>query len=281
MVDDILEQGQKGRKKSGSLPDLNYTDKTAQGIKTKSFEEMLKKTGGKGSKVIRDLFGEIRDPRYSIFNAMTNLSSAARTATFDNLALTNSKVQASGGKGAFWADETLAKQAVRSNQTGIQVVKVADYLTEGKYPGIKYVDNELLNKYTTKEIAEGMLHANDVPRGLAGALRGRESASTAEAAATYLYRTLLLAPKAASQMAKTILSIPTHLRNLISAGMFTVANGTIAEPYIFQNAVQGFKGSGVFKLGPKSPEMQKLYQELLDLGVVNSQVQIGDLTGII
>jgi hypothetical protein len=281
MVDDILEQGQKGRKKSGSLPDLNYTDKTAQGIKTKSFEEMLKKTGGKGSKVIRDLFGEIRDPRYSIFNAMTNLSSAARTATFfDDLALTNSKVQASGGRGAFWADETLAKQAVRSNQTGIQVVKVADYLTEGKYPGIKYVDNELLNKYTTKEIAEGMLHANDVPRGLAGALRGRESASTAEAAATYLYRTLLLAPKAASQMAKTILSIPTHLRNLISAGMFTVANGTIAEPTFFKNAVQGFKGSGVFKLGPKSPEMQKMYQELLDLGVVNSQVQIGDLTAL-
>ena len=66
-----------------------------------------------------------------------------------------------------------------------------------------------------------MLHANDVPRGLAGAIRGREAASSAESAATYLYRTLLLAPKAASQMAKTILSIPTHLRNLISAGMFT------------------------------------------------------------
>ena len=59
MVDDILEQGQKGRKKAGALPDLNYTDKTAQGIKTKSFEAMLQKTGGKGSKVIRDLFGEI------------------------------------------------------------------------------------------------------------------------------------------------------------------------------------------------------------------------------
>ena len=281
MVDDILEQGQTARKKAGQLPDLNYTDKTAQGIKTKSFETMLQKTGGKGSKVIRDLFGEIRDPRYSIFNAMTNLSSAARTASFfDDVATQNKAVQAQGGRGAFWASEELAKQGVRSNQTGIQVVKVGDYLTEGKYPGIKYVDNEILNSYTTKEIAEGMLHANDVPRGLAGALRGRESASTAETAATYLYRTLLLAPKAASQMAKTILSIPTHLRNLISAGMFTVANGTVIEPSFFKNAVQGFKGSGVFKLGPKSPEMQKLYQEFLELGVVNSQVQIGDLTAL-
>src|SRR6056300_277982 len=280
MVDDILEQGQQARKKPGQLPDLNYTDKTAQGIKTKSFEEMLKKTGGKGSKVIRELFGEIKDPRYSIFNAMTNLSSAARTSSFENIAENNKKLQAAGERGAFWTDEALAKQGVRSNETGIQVVKVGDYLRENRLPGIQYVDNEILNSWTSKEIAEGMLHANDVPRGLAGAIRGREAASSAESAATYLYRTLLLAPKAASQMAKTILSIPTHLRNLISAGMFTVANGTIAEPTFFKNAVKGFKGSGVFKLGPKSPEMQKLYQELLELGVVNSQVQIGDLTAL-
>jgi hypothetical protein len=281
MVDDILEQGQQARKKPGQLPDLNYTDKTAQGVKTKSFEEMLKKTGGKGSKVIRELFGEIKDPRYSIFNAMTNLSSAARTSSFfENIAENNRKLQAAGERGAFWTDEALAKQGVRSNETGIQVVKVGDYLKENRLPGIQYVDNEILNSWTSKEIAEGMLHANDVPRGLAGAIRGREAASSAESAATYLYRTLLLAPKAASQMAKTILSIPTHLRNLISAGMFTVANGTIAEPTFFKNAVKGFKGSGVFKLGPKSPEMQKLYQELLELGVVNSQVQIGDLTAL-
>ena len=281
MVDDILEQGQQARKKPGQLPDLNYTDKTAQGVKTKSFEEMLKKTGGKGSRVIRDLFGEIKDPRYSIFNAMTNLSSAARTSSFfENIAENNRKLQAAGERGAFWTDEALAKQGVRSNETGIQVVKVGDYLKENRLPGIQYVDNEILDSWTSKEIAEGMLHANDVPRGLAGAIRGREAASSAESAATYLYRTLLLAPKAASQMAKTILSIPTHLRNLISAGMFTVANGTVLEPTFFKNAVKGFKGSGVFKLGPKSPEMQKLYQELLELGVVNSQVQIGDLTAL-
>ena len=67
---------------------------------------MLKKTGGKGSKVIRDLFGEIKDPRYSIFNAMTNLSSAARTSSFfENIAENNRKLQAAGERGAFWANE--------------------------------------------------------------------------------------------------------------------------------------------------------------------------------
>ena len=281
MVDDILEQGQQAEKKPGQLPDLEYTNKTAQGVKTKSFEEMLKKTGGKGSKVIRDLFGEIKDPRYSIFNAMTNLSSAARTSSFfENIAENNKKLQAAGERGAFWSDKDAAKKGLKTDVTGIEIVKLGDELRKYKLPGIQYVDNELLDNWTSKEIVEGMLHANDVPRGLAGAIRGREAASSAESAATYLYRTLLLAPKAASQMAKTILSIPTHLRNLISAGMFTVANGTIAEPTFFKNAVKGFKGSGVFKLGPKSPEMQKLYQELLELGVVNSQVQIGDLTAL-
>ena len=33
---------------------------------------------GRGSKVFRELFGEIQDPRYSIFNAMTKLSAMAR-----------------------------------------------------------------------------------------------------------------------------------------------------------------------------------------------------------
>jgi hypothetical protein len=143
MVDDILEQGQNARKKAGQLPDITYTDKTAQGVKTKSFQTMIEKVGSKdkftkkGSKVIRDLFGEIRDPRYSIFNAMTNLSSAARTAAFfDDVATQNKTIQAQGGRGAFWASEELARQGLRSNQTGIQVVNLGEDLTKGNYPGI-------------------------------------------------------------------------------------------------------------------------------------------------
>jgi hypothetical protein len=83
-------------------------------------------------------------------------------------------------------------------------------------------------------------------------------------------------------MAKTILSIPTHLRNLLSAGMFTIANGTAFEPIFWhKNAFkQGITNSGLLKLGSKGPVAQKAYQELLELGVVNSQVQIGDLTAL-
>ena len=66
---------------------------------------MLKKTGGKGSKVIRELFGEIKDPRYSIFNAMTNLSSAARTSSFFENIAENNKNFKLGERGAFWSNE--------------------------------------------------------------------------------------------------------------------------------------------------------------------------------
>lgn len=281
MVDDILEQGQQAKKKAGVLPDLAYQDKTAQGVKIKSFEKLLEKTGGKGSKVFRELFGEIQDPRYSIYNAMTNLSSVARTtAFFDDVFQTNKAVQAKGGKGAFWASEAEAKQAVNFANTGVEIVKVGDELQKYKFPGLSYVDNSILQSYTTKEIAQGILSSNDVPMGLAGFVRGRATASSAEKAASFLYRSLLLLPKGISQLAKTVLSVPTHIRNFISAGAFSGANGILFEPEFYRKAFkEGIETSGL--LSAQSPKSQAAYRELLELGVVNSQVQIGDLTALL
>jgi len=280
MVDDILEQGQQGKKKAGILPDLAYQDKTAQGVKVKSFEKLLEKTGGKGSKVFRELFGEIQDPRYSIYNAMTNLSSVARTtAFFDDVFQTNKAVQANGGKGAFWASEAEAKQAVNFANTGVEIVRVGDELQKYKFPGLSYVDNSILQSYTTKEIAQGILASNDVPMGLAGFVRGRATASSAEKAASFLYRSLLLIPKGVSQLAKTVLSVPTHIRNFISAGAFSGANGILFEPEFYKKAFkEGIGTSGL--LSARTLDQQAAYRELLELGVTNSQVQIGDLKGL-
>lgn len=80
-VDDIINQARL-KKKPGPLPDVTYQNKTGETF-TKSFDKAV----GKGSKTFRKLFGEIEDPRYSIFNAIANLSGAARTATyFDDIA---------------------------------------------------------------------------------------------------------------------------------------------------------------------------------------------------
>ena len=275
-VDDIINQTQL-KKKPGGLPDVAYQDTTAM-TKIKSFE----KAKGKGSKVFRELYGEIEDPRYSIFNAITNLSAVARTAAyFDDVLLKNTEVQSKGGRGFFWDSEEIAKRAVNSPQTGIEIVKMSEVLE--KLPGRGSIVTSLNNKFTTKEIAEAIKNANDVGGGLTAAIRGKEGANPAEKAVSWFYRNLLLFPKAISQLAKTVLSIPTHLRNFFSAGAFSGANGILFEnPALVAKAfAEGINTSALLKLGRGSAEAQAAYRELLELGVVNSQVQIGDLINLL
>ena len=82
--------------------------------------------------------------------------------------------------------------------------------------------------YTTKDISDGLAIANHIKdTWLTSFARGREGASVAEQGASFLYRNLILIPKAASQLAKTVLSIPTHIRNVMSAGAFAGANGVL------------------------------------------------------
>ena len=147
--------------------------------------------------------------------------------------------------------------------------------------------NPLKGKYTTKEIADGIKNLNGVASGLtAFAIRGREGANPAEQAVSWFYRNLMLFPKAISQLAKTVLSIPTHLRNFFSAGAFAGANGVLFEgltnPKLLAKAFSdGIDISALLKLGPGSAKAQAAYRELLELGVVNSQVQIGDLINLL
>ena len=141
-------------------------------------------------------------------------------------------------------------------------------------------------KFTTKEIADGIANINDVGASLTSMVRGREGAKGAEKAAMWFYRNLLLFPKGVSQLAKTVLSIPTHLRNFFSAGAFAGANGVLFEgltnPGLLKRAfAEGIDVSALLKLGPGSPKAQAAYRELLELGVVNSQVQIGDLVNML
>ena len=279
LVDDIINQVQIKKKPAG-LPDVKYTDGTSM-AKTKKFDGAT----GKGSKVFRQLFGEIEDPRYSIFNAMTNLSAVARTATYlEDIATQNRLVQNEGKRGVFWDSEDLAKQAVNSPQTGIEIVPVDSVIQ--KLPGGNSIVNPLSGKYTTKEIADGIKNINDIGAGLTSVIRGREGANPAEKAATWFYRNLLLFPKGISQVAKTVLSIPTHLRNFFSAGAFAGANGILFEgltqPNLLRKAfAEGIDLSGLLKLGPGSAKAQEAYRELLELGVVNTQVQIGDLINLL
>ena len=91
-----------------------------------------------------------------------------------------------------------------------------------------------------------------------------------------LYQSLILYPKGLSQIAKTILSPVTHVRNFVSAGAFATANGIIPDGEAIRTAYQALQTP------LKGTRMQNdLYEELLKLGVVNSNVRLGDLTRLL
>ena len=91
---------------------------------------------------------------------------------------------------------------------------------------------------------------------------------------TQLYNNLVLYPKGMSQMAKTILAPFTHVRNFVSAAAFAGANGIL--PFGNTKDVKA-AWNALQVLAPGTRKSNQFYQELLDLGVVNSQVQLGDL----
>ena len=283
-VDDILEQVNK-MKKPKTLPDFQYQNLTTGGQSTKSFVQLVDKGSlgkiqiGKGSKVFRELFGELQDPRYSIFNAMTNLSSIARTKGYlGEIVAKNDAAIKTGQRGFFWGSEAEAKAATNRVADVVPLNPIMSRMTkEGN------LTNPLADMWTTKEIAAGIENMNNMQTGFTAFVRGREGASTAENVASWMYRSLLLLPKGLSQIAKTVLSIPTHIRNFLSAGAFAGANGILFEnPKVVAQAFRdGINISGLLNVGIKDPAFEKLYRELVELGVVNQQVQIGDLKNLL
>ena len=76
--------------------------------------------------------------------------------------------------------------------------------------------NPLNELYATKGMAEALEGKSIVKYDKAGMLG-------------QLYQSLVLYPKGLSQIAKTILSPVTHVRNFVSAGAFATANGIIPD----------------------------------------------------
>ena len=296
IVDDLVKQVAASSKKPGPLPDLAYTLKTAQGQTLKEFEKYsFKGAKGKGSKVLRELFGEIQDPRYSIFNATTTLSAMGRMTNYlDNLYNTNKMMQApvtAGGKGergAFWNSRQEAMKGTNNVLDPKDIVSLDPLL--GRLTSFKdEVGEKLLNPlkgmYTTRAIANALANANGITGGLAGVVRGRKDASSAEQMTMWLYRNFLLIPKATAQLAKTVLSVPTHIRNFLSAGAFAGANGILFEgiknPKLMKDAFSyALNTSGVAGLRGRKDAFEALYREGIEHGVFNTQVQMSDLKNL-
>ena len=296
IVDDLVKQVAASSKKPGPLPDLAYSLKTAQGQTLKEFEKYsFKAAKGKGSKVLRELFGEIQDPRYSIFNATTTLSAMGRMTNYlDNLYNTNQQLQAKGERGAFWGPKgksTARQEAMKGTNNVLDPKDIVSLdplmgrLTSFKDEVGEKLLNPLKGMYTTRAIYNALANANGITGGLAGVVRGRKDASSAEQMTMWLYRNFLLVPKATAQLAKTVLSVPTHIRNFLSAGAFAGANGILFEgiknPKLMKDAFSyALNTSGVAGLRGRKEAFEELYREGIEYGVFNTQVQMSDLKNL-
>jgi len=143
----------------------------------------------------------------------------------------------------------------------------------------KTLTSKQLTKIEEKAAADAL---EDVLNPLAGklalkdyAIALRETKELSKSFLAQVYQNLVLYPKATSQMAKTILAPFTHARNFISAAAFAGANGLLPFGNI-NDVKKAFNALQVKGFRNDNP----LYQELLELGVVNSQVQLRDLLGL-
>ena len=203
-------------------------------------------------KVIENLLGKINDPTQTILGGTARLSMLTRrNQFFDNLVKSSDEAIADGKKGFFYNEEIDA-----INAFGRENVKK-----------VNMDPNKALEAGTTNPINGKFAH-----KGVADALEETSQNILGEGALANVYNNFILYPKAASQLAKTVLSPVTHFRNFISAGAFAAGNGIIPNVDAFQTA---FKSLQVPLKGAR--EQNDFYRKLLRLGVVNSNVRLGDL----
>ncbi len=287
LVNDVLKQARAYNPKS-KLPTFEY-DNLAQGASTptniKTFAQTLTKelpdgskelqVIGKGSKIFRELFGEVEDARHSIFEGMNRLGTIARkNQLFDEILDVDAALKEAatsttppGSRGFFFSDRLAAKRALPNQE----IVKIDPYVQEYFTDGV--LINRLQGSFTSKDIAEAFGNASKVSQFMRGEA-GNKFARTA----SYAYRNLFLTPKAGSQYAKTVLSIPTHFRNFFSSSAFALANGALSNPILM---VRGFNTARkTLNLGLRDPKAMEYYRELLELGVTNTNTRMGDLQNL-
>ena len=209
--------------------------------------------------VFKEVLGKIEDPMQTILAGTGRLSLITRRNEFySDLVKRSTDEIAAGNKGFFYETEAEAINALGPNIKQIQI--------DSKRTIEAGSTNPLHDKFAEKAVAEAIEE---------GAMIQRDKKWFQQ-----MYDSFILYPKATSQIAKTILSPITHVRNFVSAGAFAGANGLIpgitVSPDKMAIAMKDAYRALQTNL-PGSRIANDSYRELLRLGVVNSNVRLGDL----
>jgi len=262
-INELVKQGMSAEEASAKAPIQTFFD---------TEEELIKATGAKVGDYRRvGTVSQRGEEGLEQINPLTDRSKER--------ALLKGEFDPKTG-GSIWeetANQTLRKPSTRSLINDYEAgfgkkpgESISEYLKrKGKDEVLVDVAsiNPLTGKWTLKGNADALYNVNKNIIGPDSGFAGR------------LYSNLILYPKATSQMAKTILSPFTHMRNFLSAGAFATANGLI--PFIGPGEGAARKALRALQLGPRSKEGNKIYRELLERGVVNSQVQLSDLKALL
>ena len=237
------------------IPDF-FVGKTVldDAVTSKGYANMVNLPAN-AQKVIKELLGEQKNPMQTILAGTSRLSLITRrNEFFDDLVKQSDADKAAGKRGMFYDDEAEAFAALGPNIRKINV-DPNKALEAG-------ITNPINGKYAIDEIADALEETNN--------------AYKTKGTGAQIYEGLVLYPKATSQIAKTILSPVTHARNFVSAGAFATANGIIPSPTAIKDAYQALQ-TGL--IGTR--KQNDFYRKLLRLGVVNSNVRLGDLRGLL
>ena len=226
-------------------------------------------------KVFDDLFGKQKNPMQTMIGGMAKLSLITRRNLFyDDLIKKNDEVaevwrnatdKRSVAQPMFARSEAEARAFFGDDFQRIAVIDPAQTLNVNIASGAS-------NPFG--DVAKPMF----ARKGVAEALEKTSLNTQSPGILGRLYESLVLYPKATSQIAKTILSPVTHLRNFVSAGAFAAANGIL--PATDLSAIkQAYQALQTPLKGTR--QQNDLYQELLELGVVNSNVRLGDLSRLL
>ena len=210
-------------------------------------------------KVVNELLGKIEDPMQTVLAGTGRLSLIARRNEFYNDLIKRSKEDiAAGNKGFFYDDEAAAINALGSNIKKVEI-DPSRTIEAG-------ITNPMNGMYAEKAVAEAIEQSAMIQRD--------------KEWYTQMYDSFILYPKATSQIAKTILSPITHVRNFVSAGAFAGANGLLPGVTVSPDKMLAAMKESYRALQtnlPGSRIANDEYRELLRLGVVNSNVRLGDL----
>ena len=285
---------------------LNNADKKYIGTVTSNLSEVT----GVDKAIIQRLLGKNKNPMSTLVDGVSNLSAQVRSGqAFDEMVKRNNILKTNWNRWdqgvkqidpktgrevtivqprtgpepelPFLFDDVGEAQKIAGGVAGDykqigaaqpDAARVIDRFVDPKLPlrAVDAVEQAKLDKLKDA--------AADITNPVAGKVALSDVADTfmkteegTKSLGTQIYNNLVLYPKGTSQMAKTVLAPFTHVRNFISATAFAGANGHLP----FGNIDDVKKAFTALQApGPGMKGSNEFYQELLRLGVVNSNVRL-------